>query len=287
MKHLKNFIFILLIFTVFSTKVPAQNACCNDYCKINQNLFDYLNYSELVELSKDANKNACLKYKTDIILNNPIIDNSISPQPNNTFKCSPKTGQYIRVASWNIDRGLKIDEIKSIFTNPDTFMSGIKTNNPKTIAKVKEQLEILRCSDIIVLNEVDSGMPRTGYKRVVEELGKTLGYNYAYGVEFLEVDPTHLGLEYSECSEANNLICDGTLKTFKVDKCKYRGLHGNAILSRFPLKNVRILRLPQYYDWYDCEKREPSKLEDIRRSAAKRFLKTDIIREIRIGSRMA
>ncbi len=37
-------------------------------------------------------------------------------------------------------------------------------------------------------------MPRTGYKNVAEELARSIGFNYAYGVEFVEVDPSHLGL---------------------------------------------------------------------------------------------
>src|SRR5699024_5210187 len=32
------------------------------------------------------------------------------------------------------------------------------------------------------------------------------------------------------------------------------GLSGHAILSKYPLSNVRIIRLPDTYNWYDDEK---------------------------------
>jgi len=41
----------------------------------------------------------------------------------------------------------------------------------------------------------------------------------------------------------------------QVDRQRYHGLHGTAILSRYPLENAHILRLPVCYDWYASEYR--------------------------------
>jgi endonuclease/exonuclease/phosphatase family metal-dependent hydrolase len=166
-------------------------------------------------------------------------------------------------------------------------VSGLKTKNPRKIKKVREQIEILKSSDVILLNEVDSGMPRSNYKNVVEEIAKVGGYNYAYGVEFLEIDASHLGLEDYKWSEEREFVEKGVIQDYRVDTCKYKGLHGNAILSRYPLCNVRIIGLPQPYDWYNSEKEKPSKMEIVRRHFAKRVFNEHIKREVRIGGRMA
>lgn len=280
MKFFKNF--LLNTFTALDKKADYKN-----HGKLNQKLFDYLNYSDLVKLSKCENINKKLKYKVRFILNNPIIDNTIQPKPNIELQSNTKICKYIRVASWNINRSFNVDNIKSLFINPDLFISRLKTQDHKKIKKIKEQAEILKHSDIIILSEVDAGMPRSSYKRVIEELGKAIGYNYAYGVEFLEVDPVQLGLEDYKWSEKRELLRMGVTENSEVNRVKYKGLHGNAILSRFPLKNVRIIRLPQAYDWYNSEKNEPTKQEIIRRYALEKLFKEGVNREIRIGGRIA
>ena len=127
-------------------------------------------------------------------------------------------------------------------------------------------------------------MPRTKYRNIAEEFAKMLGYNYAFGVEFVEVDPAHLGLEEHKWSEENILFPD---KEYVVDKTKYKGLHGNAIISRYPIKNARIIRLPDYYGWFEKEKNKIAKFEVARREAADIVFKENVIREIRRGSRIA
>lgn len=268
---------------------PKSNPKTNNklHRKLNQNLFDYLNYSELVKLSKCENIDERLKNKVKFILNNPIVDNTIQPKSHIELQNNPEIGKYIRVSSWNINRSFNADNIKKLLLNPDDFLSGLKIKNPKKIKTIREQANILKDSDIIVLNEVDAGMPRSGYKKVIEELGKTLGYNYAYGIEFLEVDPVQLGFEDYKWSEKRELLRNGASEDTKVGIDKYKGLHGNAILSRFSLENVKILRLPRAYDWYNSEKKEPSKQEIIRRYTIEKLFKENVNREIRIGGRIA
>ena len=53
---------------------------------------------------------------------------------------------------------------------------------------VKQQLDILQPADLLILNEVDNGVTRTGYRDVARDLANMLKMNYAYGVEFLELD---------------------------------------------------------------------------------------------------
>lgn len=286
-------ILLFLVLFLFSSPVSAQNIKTKTCNVINHNLYNYISYPELVELSQDKDKDMVLNKKVDFVFNNAIIDNSIGFASNIELQNSNKIGKFIRVASWNIAsprkalRVSQMDELKAVFNNPESVLTKIKSKDKKSAPKIMDEAKVLIHSDIIVLNEVDAGMPRTNYSNFAEELAKLIGYNYVFAPEFLEVDPSHLGIENYKWSEEKGLINDGIIKNLVVDKSKYRGLHGSAILSRFPLSNVRILRLPNVYDWYNNEKNRISDLEDVKRVFASKVVKEDMMREIRVGSRIA
>lgn len=283
---LKKFIYILPLLFILSLTTVAFSASENENNNtkaMNEKLYETLTFQELLDISDDGNFTKDVKEKVNYILNNAVVDNSIRPDPGK-IKESKYIGKYIRMANWNIERGMQLDKIIDIFNNPEKLIEEIEKTNPKKLEKVKKEITRLRNADVLFLTEVDAGMPRTGYKRIAEELAKKINYNYAYAVEFLEVDPSHLGVEKDyKYSEESSLFPDG----IEVDKGKYRGLHGSAILSKFPLKNVRVLRLPKVYDWYNGEKVRSTKMENLKRSLAIKFFKEAVIREIRYGTRMA
>jgi endonuclease/exonuclease/phosphatase family metal-dependent hydrolase len=128
-------------------------------------------------------------------------------------------------------------------------------------------------------------MKRTGYRDVASDLAAALHMNYAYGVEFVEVDPVfELGTEQVHLPDAQQ---DARLQQdMQVDRERYRGLHGTAILSPYPIKSARVLRLPVCYDWYAQEAKEAAKLEKGKRWAAQKLFNERIGREIRQGGRM-
>jgi endonuclease/exonuclease/phosphatase family metal-dependent hydrolase len=110
--------------------------------------------------------------------------------------------------------------------------------------------------------------------------------NYAYGVEFVEVDPVfELGTEPVHLGDAQE---DRRLREdLQVDAQRYYGLHGTAILSRYPIDRARILRLPVCYDWYGKEYKAVSRLEQGKRWSAHKLFQERIGRELRHGGRMA
>jgi endonuclease/exonuclease/phosphatase family metal-dependent hydrolase len=65
------------------------------------------------------------------------------------------------------------------------------------------------------------------------------------------------------------------------------GLEGSAILTRYPIKAARIVRLPQEYDWYHGEIQALSDLEKARRWTAERIFEERIKRQVRRGGRLA
>jgi endonuclease/exonuclease/phosphatase family metal-dependent hydrolase len=135
-------------------------------------------------------------------------DNSVS----RNFKGNGKD----KIVFLNAERGKSLDEIEAYFEyHPD-----------------------LKDASIILLNEIDVGMARSGNRNNAKEFGERLSMNWFFGVEFLE-------LTKGEPSERAS-----------GDENK-ESLHGNAILSKYPIKSMEILRLPMKYDWFfDFQKRE-------------------------------
>ena len=109
--------------------------------------------------------------------------------------------------------------------------------------------------------------------------------NYAFGVEFLEVDRLYTGDDRIEMKTAE--LSKALSDDLRVDPERYRGLHGNAVLSRFPIRSARITRLPECYDWFGEEIDGIAVLEKGRRWAAEKVFAERITRQIRRGGRMS
>ena len=123
--------------------------------------------------------------KLNELLNTPFVSNRSA-----SIKAAPAP-PGLRVAFWNIERGLQLDLIRTALTDPPKFRK--MTEAEKSISdrrwrKAELELAELRRADIIILNEVDLGMKRTKYADVARELADVAGMNYVFGVEFVEVD---------------------------------------------------------------------------------------------------
>ena len=82
--------------------------------------------------------------------------------------------------------------------------------------------------DIIYANELDDGAVRSGNCNVAYEIAKSIGMNYAYGLEFIEL----------------------------VNPDDNKGFHGNALFSRWPIRWAKVVHMPEQYNWYnDRQKR--------------------------------
>jgi endonuclease/exonuclease/phosphatase family metal-dependent hydrolase len=83
--------------------------------------------------------------------------------------------------------------------------------------------------DILLLSEVDRGCRRTDFRNVARDYARALGYYYVYATEFVELPGDRgLGPPYDPP------LCE----------------HGNAIVSRWPLGNVREIRHTAQRSWY-------------------------------------
>lgn len=124
----------------------------------------------------------------------------------------PTPHAFLRVVSWNIERGTRLRGIKALLTGH----------------------ELLRDADILMLNEVDRGMARSGNVDVCTELARHLDLHLVFGNGYLALAP-------HRCPDgpAYNRI----------------GMHGNAVLSRHPLRAAECFTVPISSDRFGCPDR--------------------------------
>jgi endonuclease/exonuclease/phosphatase family metal-dependent hydrolase len=252
-----------------------------------------LTFDELVELEKIDEPNAKLAARLDQLLHTPFLSNEAffnGAKPNRPS--SEALGPFLRATMWNIERGIQFEGIRISMTEPGKFGKYIgEKKDPKSkpltsdaLKVVDSQLAILKPTDVYVLNEVDYGVTRTDYRNVARELAQAVKMNYAYATEFLEIDPLNLGLEKVELEDRTAQA--DIQKSFEPDKTRYLGMHGTAVLSRYPIRKAIIKSLPVCYDWFLGEKKEISKLEAGKRKSANLAFMERITREVRRGGRM-
>ncbi len=269
-----------------ATALPAQEYVRDSEPKL-------FSYDELVQLSLDQELSPELAEKLRVITTTPFVNNEAylngaRPRPLDV----PRLGPSLRVALWNIERGLELDYIELFLKDKDAFMAKVeedrkeaKENKKKSrsveLDKIPEEIEVLKSADVWVLNEVDWGVHRTEYREVVRELGRALNMNWAYGVEFLEIDPKQLGTDKFDDGETKEEQ-QQLQEVFAVDKDRLRALHGNAVLSRYPIRSARLVPFTIGYDWFKESKIRP--LEKGKRKAAT-LIGEDLLREVRRGGR--
>lgn len=113
------------------------------------------------------------------------------------------------VMTWNMERNLELDAQIDAFLSPEPG---------------------LVVPDVILASEVDRGCARSGSRNGAREFAEALGYDYVFGVEFVE--GVRAGLP-APCE------------------------HGQAIFSRYPIGNVELFRHRNLgYDRFDSV-REP------------------------------
>lgn len=290
----RNYIlrYFLLFFFLIPLSLPAQQPSDPEL----------LTWDELIQLYQQDVPPPALNEKLHKLLTTPFVRNTAADAGRTPLKpVVPAVGKILRVAQWNIERGLEFDAVRLAFTDSKQFNGlmedkGSKADQ-KTRDEIAEQLRILQQSDLIVLNEVDWGMNRTRFRNVAAELADAFGMNYAYGVEFVEVDPITMGLDqqvalreveeaYSDPHEDRDAMIAYVKQIMTPDPQRYRGLHGTAILSRYRLDNVRLIPFTtRAHDWYADEKKIsiPEKVEG---KVSVAVFKEQLVRQVRRGGRM-
>src|ERR1044072_5076699 len=113
----------------------------------------------------------------------------------------------VRATAWNIERGIKLDEI----------------------IRVLHEHEVMSRSDVLLLTELDYGMARSGNRHVAREIAEGLGMAYAFAPCYVNLSKGS-GLESAARGE------------------NAAALHGNAFLSRWPVRQAWSIALPNGKD---------------------------------------
>jgi len=283
--------YVCLLIAIIATLTGSRPLCAQSY--VRESGPELFTYDELVQLNSDQEMPLELVEKLHLITTTPFLNNEAywngaRPKPLEV----PGLGPSLRVALWNIERGLELDDILLFLKDKDAFMAKVEEERAKAkqsgkrlravqLEKIPEQIEILKAADVWILNEVDWGVKRTDYREVIAELGKALNMNWAYGVEFLEIDSKQLGLDTFDDGENKDQQAE-LEEVFSVDKTRLHGMHGNAVLSRYPIASARLVPFTVGYDWFQESKIRP--LEKGKRKAAI-LIGEDLLREVRRGQR--
>lgn len=127
----------------------------------------------------------------------------------------PKDAGRVRIIHWNIERGKNYSAI---------------LHNLQEHPEMKE-------ADIILLNEVDVGMARSGNRHTARDLAEALGHSWSFSPSYLELTK---GIR-------EELLAPGENED---------SLHGLAILMRGEPVRVQRVELPEIFDTFDfMEKR--------------------------------
>jgi endonuclease/exonuclease/phosphatase family metal-dependent hydrolase len=126
----------------------------------------------------------------------------------------PRLESFLRVIEWNIERGTRLEGIvDALNAHP-----------------------VLRFADLLLLNELDDGMIRSGNVNVALELGHAIEAHSVFGAEYLE-------------------LTKGVGDELELAGENTRALHGNAILTRHTFANPELLRLPRCENNFESKER--------------------------------
>jgi len=126
----------------------------------------------------------------------------------------PRLREFLRVVEWNIERGARLEGIIEVLNS-----------HP-----------VLRFADLLLLNELDDGMIRTGNLNIALELSRALEAHAVFGVEYLE-------------------LTKGVGDEARMSGENAGALHGNAILTRHAFSNPQIVRLPRCENNFESAER--------------------------------
>ena len=150
------------------------------------------------------------------------------------------------------EKGAKTEEIQDAILAEWPCLSEVEVYTPALTIEPSRRLTVAawnmeRCkhvehsaaliraveADIVLATEMDFGMARSGQVHTTRDLAAKLGFAYAFGVEFVELGTGDLRETAAFSGVANR-----------------HGLHGNAILSRYPLSDIRLIPIADDGLWF-------------------------------------
>ena len=175
---------VLLVLCFSIIAYPAES---QEYVRLSAP--EFFTYDELVALSQNVDQLAFpLAQKLQRITTTPFISNEAYYRGAKPYAPNlERIGPSLRVVFWNIGRGVTLDQIILMFNDSEKFLAqaeeskrkwevlvsklGLRISKKRRMSKqmwssvetLREQINVLKTADVLVLNEVDWGMRRSGY----------------------------------------------------------------------------------------------------------------------------
>jgi endonuclease/exonuclease/phosphatase family metal-dependent hydrolase len=250
---------------------------------------EFLTFEELQALSANPYPTGRVRQKFEHLWTMPMISNEAylaGARPHQPS--SPQLGTFVRAVTWNIEQSRQMDQAIAAFTDEAAFARGLhpKKARPgsRRYRRALAERALLETADIILLQEMDIGVKRSGYRDAARDLAQALQMNYAYLPEYLEIDPVLLGTE--RVTFEQGLEDTEATAYYAADPKRFKGLFGCAVLSRYPIRHAEGFRLfNQGYDWYWQEKLKLTFIEKLRRLGARQVFHEHQHREMKVGGR--
>lgn len=124
--------------SICATALPAQEYVRDSEPKL-------FSYDELVQLSLDEEMPAALAEKLRLITTTPFVNNEAYWSGARARPLEvPGLGPSLRVALWNIERGLELDDIELFLKDKDAFMAKVQAERKEA----KENKKRVRTVDL-------------------------------------------------------------------------------------------------------------------------------------------
>lgn len=246
-----------------------------------------LSFHDLVALASVDPPPPELQQRLDRLFAEPFISNEASLDGAGPKRPEvPRLGRVVRIAEWNINR-LEKRSMLGALGNLGDYEAYVNANPKLTLKQRRRAIteaRELQGADIIVLDEVDDGVKRSGYRNVPRDVARLLHMNYVYGVEFVELNSIYLGVKRMDILGGKEQ--ESATGKFGVDPKRDRALEGSALLSRYPILSAKIIRLPEEYDWYRKEIGAIDALRKAEKWTAKKIFDEELKRQVRRGGRI-
>jgi endonuclease/exonuclease/phosphatase family metal-dependent hydrolase len=151
-----------------------------------------------LEIRSFSNKKTFLDSNFYKIHKNEINDVINGLEWDNTISTNFKNKDSLRIVSWNIERGFKLDRIIKFFKEDSTLSK----------------------ADIVLVIECDNGMGRTSNRNVSKELAEELGFNYCFAPSYLVLGKGAIGETNHITKNTNALHGTTILSKYKIKEAK-------------------------------------------------------------------
>lgn len=128
--------------------------------------------------------------------------------------------RFLRAVTWNIERGNRLPAILGFLERTPAILD----------------------SDVVLLNEVDIGMARSGNRNVAREIAELLGFEHVFGNSYL-------------CLGHGDVRDGGGARDLTPEADNAVGMHGNAVLSRFPILRAETFSVAVTRDKFESSER--------------------------------